>query len=216
MAARLVGPYGSVLGLDVDAVALEIARKRVREAGHRHVNFELVDSRDFRPTRSYDAVIGRHILLHTQDALDVLFRAVSMVHTGGVVAFQEFDMSSFSRGYPEMPLMFRVQELICEFFRRSVRRANIGMQLPKLMQEAGLPPPDCRAEFSIDGGPHSRVYQWVAESVRSLLPRMEELGITTEAALEIETLEERLRREAIKTGGFAVIGPMIGAFARRP
>ena len=216
IAARLVGPYGTVLGLDVDAVALEIARKRVQEAGHRHVQFKLVDVKDFRPTRSYDAVIGRHILLHTPDALESLRRAVSMVHTRGVIAFQELDMSSFSRGYPEMPLMFTMQDLICEFFRRAVPRANVGTQLPFLMQEAGLPPPECRAEYCIDGGPHSPFYEWLTESMRSLLPRMEELGMVTEAEINIDTLEERLRQEALKTRGFALLGLLVGAFARKP
>jgi hypothetical protein len=137
-----------------------------------------------------------------------------MVHTGGVIAFQEFDISSFPRGYPEMPLIFGVQELICEFFRRAVAHANMGTQLPHLMQEAGLPPPECRAESSIDGGPHSPLYEWLAETVGSLLPRMHALGISTVVVGDIDTLEARLRQEALDTRGFAVISAMIGAFAR--
>ena len=203
-------------GLDLDPAALEIARARVQSAGHSHVSFELVDVQQFRPQRQYDAVIGRHILIHTQDATEVLRRAVSMVHTGGVIAFQEFDVSTFSHGYPEMPLMLEMQGLILEFCRRALPHAGIGTQLPKLMQDAGLPPPECRAEFSIDGGPHSPLYKWVAETVRSLLPRMEELGLTTAAAIDIDTLEDRLRQEALDTRGFAVGGLMIGAFARKP
>ena len=139
-----------------------------------------------------------------------------MVHTGGVIAFQEFDLSSFPRGYPEMPLTFEIEGLVCEFFRRAVPRPNIGAQLPLLMQDAGLPPPECRAEFVIDGGPHSPLYELLAETVRSLLPRMEALGITTAAAVDIETLEGRLRQEAMQTRGFAVVPTMIGAFARKP
>jgi hypothetical protein len=45
---------------------------------------------------------------------------------------------------------------------------------------------------------------------------MEELGVTTAAAIDINTLEDRLRHEALETRGFAVVGPMIGAFARKP
>jgi ubiquinone/menaquinone biosynthesis C-methylase UbiE len=215
IAARLVGPYGSFHGLDLDPVALEIARRRVQSAGHKHVCFELVDVKDFRPSRTYDAVIGRHILIHTPDAADILRRAVSMVHTGGVIAFQEFDFSSFTRGYPEMPLMFHMQGLICEFYRRAVPCASMGTQLPTQMQDAGLGALECRAESSMDGGPHSPLYKWVAETIRSLLPRMEELGMTTAATIDIDTLEERLRQEALETRGFAVVGPMIGAFGRR-
>ena len=88
-------------------------------------------------------------------------------------------------------------ELLCECYRRSVPRPNIGTQLFWLMQVAGLPPPVCRLESVMDGGPHSPVYEWVAESVRSLLPRMEAFGITTASAVDIDTLTERLRDEAI-------------------
>jgi hypothetical protein len=68
----------------------------------------------------------------------------------------------------------------------------------------------------MDGGPHSPVYEWVAESVRSLLPRMEAFGIATASAVDIDTLTERLRDEAIAKRGVLIAPPIIGAFARKP
>src|SRR5437868_11465403 len=85
-----------------------------------------------------DAAIGRHILIHTADALAVLRRAVASVHIGGLIAFQEHDLSFYPRGYPELPLMLRVEELIVECFRRAIPCPNVGTQLFWLMQEAGL------------------------------------------------------------------------------
>src|SRR5512133_3557079 len=99
----------------------------------------------FEPGQAFDAVIGRHILIHTPDALAVLRKAVALVHPGGVIAFQEFDLETAPRGYPEMPLMFRTRDLIREFFHRAVPCANMGAQLPSLMQKAGLPPPEVRS-----------------------------------------------------------------------
>jgi hypothetical protein len=171
---------------------------------------------DFKPAGPYDAVIGRHILVHMPEAPSAIRAAVNLVRPGGVIAFQEFDFHTVPRGYPDMPLMFQVEDRICEFFRRALKRANMGMQLPYLMQEAGLPPPECRSECCVDGGPHSPFYEWLAETTRSLLPRMEALGITTAAEVDIDTLEDRLRQEALETRGFAVIPPMIGAFSRKP
>ncbi len=57
--------------------------------------------------------------------------------------------------YPELPLMFWAEELIFEFFRRAVPKPNMGLQLFHLMQEAGLPPPECRAESVMEGGPQA-------------------------------------------------------------
>jgi ubiquinone/menaquinone biosynthesis C-methylase UbiE len=216
IAARLVGPHGSLHCVDFDAAALEIARGRARSAGHDHVQFENVDVHEHKPDRLYDAVIGRHILVHTPDAMGVLRKVVTLLQPGGVAAFQEGDFSYCHRGYPEMPLMFRSGGLLIEFFRRAVPRPNIGAQLFQLMQAAGLQPPECRAECIMDGGPHSPMYEWFAETIRSLLPGMEAMGITTAAEVDIDTLADRLRAEALETGGAAFSPLHIGAFARKP
>jgi len=133
-----------------------------------------------------------------------------------LIAFQEYDLSFYPKGYPELPLMFWVEDIIVEFFRRATPRPNIGTQLFCLMQEAGLPPPECRLECVMDGGPHSPIYEWLAETVRSLLPRMEALGITNAAAVDSDTLPQRLRNEAVQKRGVVISPAMIGAFARKP
>jgi len=216
IAARLVGPHGHVHCTDIDAAALEIARGRVRSAGHDHVTFEQIEVMQHAPARPYDAVIGRHILLHIPDALAVVKKAVGMVHTSGLIAFQEHDLSFYLRGYPEMPLIFSTQEMMIDFWRRAMPRPNIGTQLFWLMQEAGLPPPECRLACVMDGGEYSPIYEWLAETARSLLPRMEALGITTAAALDCDTLCERMRQEALQKRGVVISSPLIGAFSRKP
>jgi ubiquinone/menaquinone biosynthesis C-methylase UbiE len=216
IAARLVGPHGHVHCIDIDGDSLEIARGRIRSAGHDHVSFEQIEVMQHTPERPYDAVIGRHILLHAPDALAVLERAVAMIHIGGLIAFQEHDISFYPKGYPELPLIFSTMELMIECWRRAVPRPNIGAQLFWLMQEAGLPPPECRAECIMEGGPYSPVYEWIAETMRSLLPRMEALGMTTAAALDCDTLAQRLRQEAVEKRGVFMSAPLISAFARKP
>jgi 2-polyprenyl-3-methyl-5-hydroxy-6-metoxy-1,4-benzoquinol methylase len=87
IAARLVGPHGHLHCIDFDAAAIEVARGRARSAGHDHVAFEQTEVSQHVPTRAYDAVIGRHILIHVPDAPAVLRQAVAMVHLGGLIAF---------------------------------------------------------------------------------------------------------------------------------
>lgn len=215
IAARLVGPHGQVHCLDIDEVALETARGRVRSAGHDHVTFEKCEIDNFRPDQPYDAVMGRHVLIHMKDAPGVLRNVVAMVGTGGVIAFQEFDLSFCPRGYPDLPLAHAVEDAIVQFFLRATPRPNIGSQLFHLMQQAGLPPPACRAENIIDGGPHSPIYEWIAETLRSLLPGLQKLGMTAAAELCSEDLAQRLRDEALAANGVLIAPSMIGAFARK-
>ena len=74
--------------------------------------------------------------------------------------------------------------------------------------------PDCRAEYPIDGGSDSLYFEWFAESLRSILPRVIALGIVSEDEIDIDTLEERLRAENIAAGSCLPAPTMIGAFAR--
>lgn len=215
IAARLVGPHGHVHGIDLDPAALDIARARISSAGHDHVTFENIDVVEHLPAEQYDAVIGRHILIHTKDALVMLKKAVAMVHDGGLVAFQEYDLSRSTFSYPELPLMLKTGGQIIEFFRRAVPRPDIGVQLFHLMQEAGLPPAECRAECIMDGGPHSLVYEWVAETVISLSTKFEALGMEPLEDADGASLTRRLRDEALLKRGVFVAPMMIGAFARK-
>jgi ubiquinone/menaquinone biosynthesis C-methylase UbiE len=214
--ARLVGPHGHVHCIDIDGDSLEIARGRIRSAGHDQATFEHIEVLQYMPALPYDAVVGRHILLHAADALAVLRKAVSMVHVGGLIAFHEHDVSFSPRVYPELPLMFSTLEMMINFWHRAVPRPNVGAQLFWLMQEAGLPPPECRAESVMDGGPYSTVYEWIAETMRSLLPRMEALGMVNAATFDCDTLAQRLRQEAVEKRGAFISAPLIGAFARKP
>jgi len=214
--ARLVGAHGYVTGVDVDATALEIARIRAKEQSHQHLSFEQSDAGSHRPEELYDAVVGRLILIHTADPLSVIRNAVGQLHPGGVLAIQDVDLSVIPSGYPELPLALQYQRLIAELFRRVTPHVNIGARLFYLMQEAGLPPPECRAECAIDGGPDSPFYEWLAETVRSLLPRLEALGIATAAEVDVDTLSPRLREEALARRSCIIAAPLIGAFARKP
>jgi SAM-dependent methyltransferase len=215
IAARLVGSSGSVHALDIDPVAIEVARGRIQSAGHDHVTFEQVDIHVHTPAQLYDAVIGRHILIHTPDALAILKTAVSLIHIGGVIAFQEYDLSRTMGGYPDVPMMNPIINAITEFCTRAMPRANIGMQLPHLLQLAGLSTPECRAESIVSGGPHSLFYEWFVETFRTLQPRMKAIGMTV-PEVDLDQLPGLLRAEAVEKGAFTSGPLMYGAFARKP
>jgi methyltransferase family protein len=72
MAARLVGYHGCVTAIDIDQVALDTARERAGEQGLTNTSFVHSNVDEYRPDHPFDAVIGRHILLHSSNPLSVL------------------------------------------------------------------------------------------------------------------------------------------------
>jgi hypothetical protein len=55
--------------------------------------------------------------------------------------------------------------------------------------QAGLPCPELFAEMPVGGGTNSPIYKWLAETLRSLMPRLLELGAVTEEEVSIEPLK---------------------------
>jgi ubiquinone/menaquinone biosynthesis C-methylase UbiE len=215
VAARLVGRRGSVTGIDIDEGALALAAEHAREQGLDHIDFVRGDIGTYGTGASYDAVIGRHILIHTPDPRVVVGRAHSLLNPGGVVVFQEYDFSVVHRPFPEAPLYERTLEIFRAFFAQAAH-GNIGTRLFHLLIDAGFPSPECRVEYPMDGGADSPFYEWIAESFRSILPRAAALGLVRRDEVEgIDSLARRLEGETISGRG-CVPGPaMVGCFARK-
>jgi 2-polyprenyl-3-methyl-5-hydroxy-6-metoxy-1,4-benzoquinol methylase len=207
IAARLVGPDGEVVGIDVDPGALRIAAERAREEDCGHVSFECSDIAVYNPRREFHAAVGRHVLIHTRDPLNTVQNAASVIADGGIVAFEEYDLSFWPAGYPAVMLAANLQWAIVEAFRHIVPYANIGMRLPWLMQQAGLRQVRANSECLIDGGPDSPFCQWLAETIRSAFPAMEKVGLAAVAG-DIETLAPRLR-EQVASAGASLTSPLI-------
>jgi ubiquinone/menaquinone biosynthesis C-methylase UbiE len=214
IAAGLVGRRGRVTAIDVDEDALATAGKRAQEAGLANISFLRASIDEHSPERPVDAVVGRHILIHAGDPLAVLQQARRWIRNGGIVAFQEFDFSRFLPCFPPCPLRDRACAVFTDFFGRA-GRADIGTRLYHLFVEAGFAAPEGRAESPIAGGPDTPYYEWLAESVRGILPRAQAVGIGLEFVDNVDSLAERLRDEAV-TRGASLPGPLIvGAYGRK-
>jgi len=90
----------------------------------------------------------------------------------------------------------------------------MGPKLFAAFLAAGLPAPQLRLEAPAGGGPDWPGYVCLAETVRSLQPFLQRLGVVTPAEVDIDTLEERLREEIVSRNGVQVLPLVIGAWAR--
>jgi cyclopropane fatty-acyl-phospholipid synthase-like methyltransferase len=215
IAARLVGPSGRVKGLDIDEPALTIARQRALEQGLTNITFERTSVVDFRPETPVDATIGRHILIHVAEPSALLKTSFAALKSGAVAVFQEYDFSVVHPAYPSAPLRDRVAEIFRDFFLKATR-GTVGTQLYHLAVQAGFCSVECRAEYGIGGGADSPYYEWIAESVRSILPHAEALGVLRASDIEIDTLATRLRQEAVANASCFPAPVMVGCIARKP
>ena len=93
LAARFVGPAGTVIGLDKAPEAIRYAQQRAQQAGLDNVRFVAADLAEFQLNgEPVDSLIGRLVLMYFPDPAAVLRRLLAFVKPGGIVAFQELDL----------------------------------------------------------------------------------------------------------------------------
>ena len=217
LAARLIGETGSVTGLDRDGVVLEKARERVC-TNKRCARIEFIQSDffEFQGDWQFDAVVGRYFLLYQSDPAAAIAHAAKQVRPGGVVVFHEVDFGNAVRSYPDGTLFTRLQALIAETFRRAGFWPDLGLHLTHMFLDAGLPWPSVKAEAPVGGEPGSYLYRWITETVRSLLPRIQQFGLATAEELDLETLITRMEAEAVARRT-QLVGPLqFAAWIRNP
>jgi ubiquinone/menaquinone biosynthesis C-methylase UbiE len=213
LAARIVGPSGTVLGIERNALSVETASQRAEKAGVCNVRFEMADLESFESPHAFDAVIGRFVLLYLPNPAATLRRFRKLLKPYGVIAFQESDMEQASQ-VPSSELFSRVLSWIIGAFRAAGVEPNMGGKLLTTFLAAGLPRPTMIASMRAESGPHSEAYDYVTQSVRSLLPLVERAGLATSEEVAIDTLADRLRQDAILHERVTFLPRMVGAWSR--
>jgi len=212
--ASLAGPTVEIIGVDLDGCALAIARQRIAEAGLHSISFHVGNFLDYESDRTFDAVIGRMVLLHQSHPILALRSLLTHLRPGGIVAFQEPWFSQLLC-YPQVPLVQDLVGWITATFKAAGLDPDLGGRLPSIFAEAGLPWPELCFENRLDCRADLEICELGADTVRSLLPRMEGLGIVTREVVEPDTLASRLRRQVVEHGAIFGVMPMVGAWSRK-
>jgi ubiquinone/menaquinone biosynthesis C-methylase UbiE len=215
LAAELVGPSGEVIGVDRSTEAVAIAERRAAAAGKSWLRFATAELDTFAPSGGFDAVIGRLVLMYLADPVATLRRLSRHVRPGGIVAFQEMAMPT-ARSVPDGPVFARCRDWVIATFERAGFEIDMGGKLHATLLAAGFPAPQMIAAGRIGGGPQSPIHDYAAGVLRSLLPLTERLGIATAAEIDIDSLADRLRAEALENNACVMPPLMIGAWLRLP
>ncbi len=117
LAAELVGPSGSVVGVDLNPAVLDLARRRAAEKGLMWVAFEEARIDLIKSEQPFDAVVGRFVLMYQADPIAALRRAFGFLRPGGVLVVQEPDFGVGVTTWPEVALWRHVRHWVGETFR---------------------------------------------------------------------------------------------------
>ncbi len=199
LAGAMVGPSGSIVGIDRSEVALAIARERAATAGHSKSDFVHADLDDASLSLPpCDAIIGRRVLMYLPSPAETLARLAKFLRPGGVVAFQEHDGLMVPASSIPFPLHEQVTRWVWETVEREGANRRMGFKLPSVFARVGLKLEGLRAEAitSTKTTPHP-----IGAIVQAMLPRIVKQGVATEEQIGIESLAERLRLELEATDG---------------
>jgi SAM-dependent methyltransferase len=218
LVAEIVGPTGQVIGIDVDADALTIAERRRAASNRANVTFIAGDLRTAAGHGPFDAAVGRLVLWYQADPTETLRTIAGMLWPNGIVAFQELASGVFAWRFQNLPLLTSVIGWVRGAFASSGVHVNLGWELYWRMQDAGLTPDATPfAEMPLDIGPDSSAFDRWASITRSLAPKIVAYGVATEDEMDLETLGQRLRAEAVAARETVPLfsGLLVGQSARK-
>lgn len=137
--ADVVGPHGSVVGVDADPAAVAVARRLVDQAG---VTWARVDEGQADGTGlapgSVDVAVLRHVLAHNGGREQAIVRHLAgLVRPAGCVYLVDVDMTAW-RLLGAEPDAVDIMERYVLFHRARGNDTQIGLRLGALLRQAGL------------------------------------------------------------------------------
>jgi SAM-dependent methyltransferase len=211
VAAVLVGPDGSVVGVDHSPDALARARLRAGQRGLAQVRFVEGDLNDPAPGGPFDAIVERLVLWMVPDPAALLRRQATVLRPGGLVVPIEADLSTI-RSLPETAFGTQVKSWMVEAFAKA-GMSMLGPRLWAIVQEARLRPLGMigvQPHF----GPGDEVgIAFLVETMRVAEPVIVGTGVATAEEIGMETFEQRLRDERQRTQAVGAYPMLLSAWA---
>ncbi len=135
--ASIVGLTGSVVGVDIDATKIELARGDAEQAEVGNVEFRVANLADGLGEAEYDVVYSRFVLTHLADPEAGLATMVRALRPGGRLVVEDIDYEgSFTHPASEATRLH--DEIYTQAAIRNGGDPYIGRRLPLIAVEAGL------------------------------------------------------------------------------
>jgi protein-L-isoaspartate O-methyltransferase len=214
LVAKIVGPSGSVIGVERDRNSIRLAQARAAEAGFSNISFSESDISQLHPEQKFDAAVGRFILQFIPDPVAVVRSLTASVRPGGVIAFHEGQWQPYLDLLRHLPLSHACALAVRDTMQSSHARTDQGLSLHNVFTQAGLSAPRMRMEMLLSAQPGFTT--WVCDLLFSLLSRAREHGISLEALGNLETLSERVHAEVTAANVVVPMIAMVAAWSQVP
>jgi ubiquinone/menaquinone biosynthesis C-methylase UbiE len=132
--AQIVGPAGSVVGVDVSEAMILEARQRAEELSL-PVAFYVGDVQALQfDDATFDACRSERMFMHVPDADAALTEIGRVTKRGGRISIFDFDWDTFVIDSSDKP----TTRAVVDAFSDGIRNGWIGRQLPRLFREHGM------------------------------------------------------------------------------
>jgi SAM-dependent methyltransferase len=211
LAGDLVGPTGTVVGVDRSPDVVAIARARAAQRAASNVQFTTADVHDYCDRQPFDAVVERLALLYTPDPTAVLRHHITSLRPGAVVLAMEYDLPT-ARAVPTGPLTTTTIDWVLTTFRCTGLDVELGARLgTEVLPAAGVDPVQVLG-VQPHLPPHAAA-RMLAGIVRTTAPAIEAAGVATAADIDLPTLETRLTDDLRQRRARLAAPVLVGAWA---
>jgi ubiquinone/menaquinone biosynthesis C-methylase UbiE len=212
--AELVGPGGTVVGLDADPAALARARAtldRLGVSGAELVEADVnaLDQVTWLGQDRFDLAYCRLVLMYQRDPAATLRQIARLVRSGGRIVAQDLlSDPNYPRFYPPVPASERIQRLFFGLVERKGGTPDMARRYGPICEEAGLRVIEQRGRFRVsdDPGEELVIYRDVLVNMRSNLLAQ---GLATDEEINALVREMDAARATVTFGTSVLAVEMI-------
>lgn len=205
--ASLVGPDGRVIGVDMSAKFVSHVSSEAVHRGFANIETRVEDLAALsQAPSSVDGAFARWVLCFVPDPAGIIARVARALRPGAALVVLDYSHYEGFRMGPRSAASERVFRAVGESFRRHGGNPDVGMDIPRHMQAAGLEVRSVRPLVRV-GRPGSALWEWPRTFFQIFLPTLVADG-SLSAAEHAEFWEDYDARSA-DPAAFFMSPPMV-------
>lgn len=194
MMSKLVGPKGSVVGLDANESLIKLCMQRAKKNRTKNVTFAVGDVYDTKLRKnSFDFITSRFLFQHLKEPERAIKEMVSLARRNGIIAAEELDHGSWI-SYPPIASLERLRQVYVNLLKFGGADELVARKLYRFFYLAGLRPKASAYSICLplDREPFNMIGVLMAEVLK---PRILKAGLMTDEEYTemVEGLREHMK-----------------------